>query len=136
MKNKISLKEGIKFHGHLGPYLVLGILAGDLALKKLRARKYFDLIVKAWGATKKPKSCLIDGLQLSTGATFGKGNIQKRESAKVKILFRNLLNNKKINISLKENLIEKLNALKGHHDSEVYARILYKTNPLNLFDLT
>ena len=132
----ISLKEGIKFHGHLGPYLVLGILAGDLALKRLQAKKYFGLKVKACGATKKPKSCLIDGLQLSTGATYGKGNIAQKESGKIKILFCNLKNNKKIALSLKKDLIEKLDSLKGHHDSEVFAKVLYKTNPLSLFNLT
>ncbi len=131
----ISLKEGVKFHGHLGPYLVLGILAGDLALERLGAKKYFGLKVKVRGATKKPKSCFLDGLQLSTGATFGKGNIEKKESGQVRILFCNLENNKKLNISLKESLMQKLDGLKGHHDSEVFAKILYKTNPLKLFNL-
>jgi formylmethanofuran dehydrogenase subunit E len=68
-KSGITLKEAIRFHGHLGPYLVLGVLAGEAALKKLKAKKYFGIEMKVWGANKKPKSCLVDGLQLSTGAT-------------------------------------------------------------------
>lgn len=133
--NKISLKEGIRFHGHLGPYLILGILAGEYALEELGAKKYFGLGVKVWGADKKPKSCLIDGLQLSTGATYGKGNIEKRSGGKIKILFSNLKNNKKINLSLKEELIRKLGSLKGHCDSEALAVALYNTNPIKLFNL-
>ncbi|MCX5710376.1 MAG: formylmethanofuran dehydrogenase subunit E family protein, partial [Candidatus Omnitrophica bacterium] len=74
---KVSLKEAVNFHGHLGPYLVLGLKAGEMALRKLGCKKYFGLEVKVFGALKKPKSCFIDGLQLSTGATYGKGNIQK-----------------------------------------------------------
>jgi len=132
----ISLKEGIKFHGHLGPYLVLGILAGEFALKKLAAKKYFGLAVKVWGATEKPKSCLIDGLQLATGATYGKGNIKRIKAKKIKILFLNLKNNKKLAVSLKADLIKRLCSLKGHRDSQVFARVLYKTHPLKLFNLT
>jgi formylmethanofuran dehydrogenase subunit E len=135
MASKIGLKEGIKFHGHLGPYLVLGLLAGEFALKKLRAKKYFGFKVKVWGAGKKPKSCLIDGLQLSTGATYGKGNIQKEEAKEIRILFHNFKNNRKLNLFLKSDLAKKLDGLKGHRDSERFAKVLYKTNPLKLFGL-
>jgi formylmethanofuran dehydrogenase subunit E len=123
----ISLKEAEKFHGHLGPYLVLGILAGKLALKKLRCKKYFGLEVKVWGANKKPRSCLIDGLQLSTGATYGKGNIHKLSSSAIKIEFRNCTNHKKVTLRCKRSLIQKLKQIKTHKDSETLAKHLYKT---------
>jgi formylmethanofuran dehydrogenase subunit E len=132
----ITIKEAVNFHGHLGPYLVLGILAGELALKKLGCKKYFGLKVKVEGATEKPKSCLVDGLQLSTGCTYGKGSIQKITRDKIKVLFYSLENNKKIKISLKKDLLQRLNALKGHSDSEAFARKLYRTNPLKIFNLT
>jgi formylmethanofuran dehydrogenase subunit E len=133
MAQRISLNEAVKFHGHLGPYLVLGILAGELALKKLKCKKYFGLEVKVWGADKKPKSCLIDGLQLSCGATYGKGNIEKRAGEKITILFRNLKNNKKIKLSFKVGLNMILDSVKGHKDAEFLARELYKANPSKLF---
>lgn len=134
--NKITLNEAIKFHGHLGPYLILGILAGELALKQLKTKKYFGLAVKVWGADKKPKSCLIDGLQLSTGATYGKGNIQKIKGDRIKVSFYNLENNKKINLHFKKGFIKKLDSLRGHKDSEIFAKELYKTRPLRIFDPT
>jgi len=135
-KNRITVEEAIKFHGHLGPYLVLGILAGELALKRLKCKKYFDLEIKIWGANRKPKSCLIDGLQLSTGATYGKGNINKIDGKKTQVLFCNLKGNKEIKLFLRENLIKRLNSLKGHRDSESFAKELYKTNPIKIFNLT
>lgn len=135
-KNRVKISEGVNFHGHLGPYLILGILAGEVGLRKLKAGKHFGLDVKVWGAHKRPKSCLIDGLQLSTGATYGKGNIQKFGGSKVGVLISNLKNDKKIKICLKESLIKKLNGLKGHKDSEALARELYKTNPSSIFKLT
>ena len=131
--NKITLKEAIKFHGHLGPYLVLGVLAGKLAIKELRCKKYFGLNVKVWGANKRPKSCLIDGLQLSTGATYGKGNILKLSGNRIRILFNDSQSNRKITLSLKEDLTCALDGLKGHKDSEVFAKELYKNKPTNIF---
>ena len=135
-KNRITLKEAKKFHGHLGPYLVLGILAGEIALKKLRCRKYFSLKVRVWGATKKPKSCIIDGLQLSTGSTYGKGNIKKLNGRKIKIDFCNLANHKKIILELKDNFIQRLQRTKTHKDSELLAKQLYNIDPLEPFILT
>lgn len=132
----ISLKDAEKFHGHLGPWLVLGLLMGKHALRILKADKYFGVEVKAWGANKRPKSCLIDGLQLSTGATYGKGNIHKFNGSKIKVFFRNLKNNKEINIALKETLTERLDNLKGHNEYESFARKLYSTKPANIFQLT
>lgn len=136
-KNKISLKEAIRFHGHLGPYLVLGILAGELALKELKCKKYFGLDVTVQGVNKKPKSCFIDGLQLSTGATYGKGNIKKSSGHKIKVEFYSRDDHKKIALTFKESLIQRLNALKTHKDSECLARRLYnsKADYNRLFEL-
>lgn len=133
MKERITLKEAVKFHGHLGPYLVLGILAGELAIKKLKCRKHFGIDVKVWGAAQKPKSCLIDGLQLSTGATYGKGNIEKLDGPLVKIKLTNRLNQKEIFLSFKEELIKRLNEAKAHSDCENLAKKIYKKDYSSLF---
>jgi len=133
-RNRIVLKEAERFHGHLGPYLVLGILAGEIALKKLKSKKYFGLEVKVWGADKKPRSCLIDGLQLSTGATYGKGNIEKLNGPGIKIEFYNRLNRQGINLRLKNKLIQQLKAAKTHRASEALAKQLYKTDYSELFN--
>lgn len=135
MDNRITLKEAVKFHGHLGPYLILGILAGELAVRKIRYKKYFGLKVKVWGVDKKPKSCLIDGLQLSTGATYGKGNIEKLNGPAIKVEFYNRPNRKKVTLQFKQSLIEKLGEAKTHKDSEILAKQLYKTGYSELFDL-
>lgn len=133
--NRVTLKEAVKFHGHLGPYLVLGILAGETALGNLKCKKYFGLQAKVWGAEKKPKSCLIDGLQLSTGATYGKGNIEKFNGSKIKIEFHRIINRKKITLEFKDGLIQKLNKAKTHNDAETLAKEIYKTNYSELFNL-
>lgn len=134
-KDRITLKEAERFHGHLGPWLVLGILMGDFAIRRLKAKKYFGINVKVWGADKKPKSCLIDGLQLSTGATYGKGNIQKLNGSEIKMEFYNRANHKKIILKFKQELMQKLKEAKTHRDSELLAKRLYKTDYDKIFNL-
>ncbi|MFA5176898.1 MAG: formylmethanofuran dehydrogenase subunit E family protein [Candidatus Omnitrophota bacterium] len=129
------LKEAIKFHGHLGPYLVLGLLAGELGLKKTGAKKYFGTEVKVYGANIKPKSCLIDGLQLSTGATYGKGNIRRYASGSLKISIRNARDGRTVTLGLKESLIKELDNLEGHAACERFARKLLKINKEKIFTL-
>ncbi|RJS90198.1 hypothetical protein DRO56_02065 [Candidatus Bathyarchaeota archaeon] len=71
-----QIKAASEFHGHSGPFLVLGLRMGQLALRLLDARGYFDLrcVVKVrWSP---PQSCIIDGIQFSTGCTMGKRNIE------------------------------------------------------------
>lgn len=131
---RITLKEAARFHGHLGPYLVLGLLAGELALKKLNAKKYSGLEIKVYGANEKPKSCLIDGLQLSTGATYGKGNIQKIKGNKIRLLFSGPEDKRRLKICFKDSLVRQLNRLKGHGDSERFASLLLRTDIKNLFE--
>jgi len=130
---RIALADAVRFHGHLGPYLVLGILAGETALRRLKCKRYFGLDVKVRGAERKPKSCLIDGLQLSTGATYGKGNIKKLSGGAVKIFFSPRDNSSALNLELKDNIIQELEGAKAHKDSELLAKRLYKRKPSEIF---
>ena len=126
MEKRVSLEEAVRFHGHLGPYLVLGILAGELAAKRLKFERHFGLEIKVWGAARKPKSCLIDGLQLATGATYGKGNIEKFDGPEIKIELVNRADNKKITLTIVDSLVACLEQARTHKDCETLARKLYK----------
>lgn len=63
------------FHGHLGPYVVLGYRMGVLALDTLGAGGHFDVSAEVHSVLQPPASCLIDGVQLGSGCTLGKRNI-------------------------------------------------------------
>jgi len=130
---RIKLKEAVDFHGHLGPYLVLGVMAGELALKELECKKYFGLEVKVWGATERPKSCLIDGLQLSTGATFGKGNIHKFQGHIIEVEISAAEDKKKIHLTINDNLRKQIERALTHEECESLARKIYKTDPSKIF---
>ncbi len=69
------LERARQFHGHLGPCLILGLRIGEAIVRELGGRRYFGLSVVAKCPPQPPPSCVLDGLQLSTGCTMGKRNI-------------------------------------------------------------
>ena len=87
------------------------------------------------GLDKKPRSCLVDGLQLSTGCTLGKGNIHLNGAKKIKIVFINRTNQKSISLSLKKGLLKNLDRDMSHKEAEAIAYKLSKTNPLKIVQI-
>jgi len=104
----IDLKKAIEFHGHLGPYLVLGLRAGDLALDKLHAKKYFGIEVTVHCPENPPPRCFIDGIQLSTGATFGKGNLHHEKNDTIIAIIKDKSTGNSIHITLNEVITKQL----------------------------
>jgi formylmethanofuran dehydrogenase subunit E len=96
-----------EFHGHVGPYVVLGFRAGELAREILESPGYFDLTVVATCPLQTPKSCFLDGLQLGSGCTVGKRNLSFRSGEPIGGLFKSK-NGKSVRIRLKKGLPEEL----------------------------
>jgi len=68
-----------EFHGHLGPWVTVGAMIGEHALKQLKTLGQWEVEVICWmppERQRQPFSCILDGLQTSTGATMGKRNIR------------------------------------------------------------
>ena len=72
----MNLPEGLErlklFHGHLGPWAVVGYRMGQIARKAFP----YKLWVVVHTGSKPPMSCLIDGVQFTSCCTMGKGNIK------------------------------------------------------------
>lgn len=71
----LSYGETIRFHGHDGPFLALGYRLGKFLVKTMKPKGIMELSIGARTQARKPYTCLVDGLQCSTLATLGKGNI-------------------------------------------------------------
>ncbi|MCG3196189.1 MAG: formylmethanofuran dehydrogenase subunit E [Candidatus Omnitrophica bacterium] len=84
----VTEAELVRFHGHLGPFVVLGAKMGELAIGQHHIPRYFGLTVEVQGPISPPRSCLVDGLQWATGATMGKGNIRQTPSEEIRVHFR------------------------------------------------
>ncbi len=78
------------FHGHLGPYVALGLRIGERLLALLQPRPHFGLHVAVVCPLAPPPSCLLDGLQLATGATYGKQNLLATAGEAIVVTARNL----------------------------------------------
>jgi len=63
-----------RFHGHVGPYVVLGYRTGRLAIDRLGVNA-FRMRAEVRAGARPPMSCYVDGVQLGSGCTLGKGNI-------------------------------------------------------------
>jgi len=99
------IDRGTKLHGHAGPYLNLGIKMGLLALDTLDVKGYFDLSTEVQLEYKTPMSCLVDGLQISTGCTMGKGNIKvKNIPGMIRAIFKS--GNRTLLVTLKPTVVE------------------------------
>jgi formylmethanofuran dehydrogenase subunit E len=66
--------RAVEFHGHLGPYLMLGLRVGWLARRDLRAGP-FELRAEVGCPPSPPGSCFLDGIQVGSGCTVGKANL-------------------------------------------------------------
>ena len=80
------VKGVVEFHGHLGPFLILGLKAGLLA-NSLLGKDCFKTRTVVTTNPSPPDSCFIDGIQFVTGCTMGKGNIELRKGKGVSVRF-------------------------------------------------
>ena len=75
-----------RFHGHVGPYVVLGYRTGRLAIDRLGVNA-FRMRAEVRAGTRPPMSCYVDGVQLGSGCTLGKGNISTGDEVTVEAWF-------------------------------------------------
>ena len=71
----LNYAETVRFHGHDGPFLAVGYRLGRYLVKELRPQGIMGLRITVKTRMRKPLTCVLDGLQCSTFATFGKGNL-------------------------------------------------------------
>ena len=80
------LEAASAFHGHLGPWLALGLRAGRRAARVLGAGS-FRLRAAVRCPARTPYSCFLDGIQFGSGCTLGKGNIRHIAGPRVRVEF-------------------------------------------------
>jgi len=68
----VTLNRAEEFHGHLGPFLALGVRIGLIGVRKLGAKGNKEkLRVTAMLKDSVPFSCVVDGIQVATKCTIG-----------------------------------------------------------------
>jgi formylmethanofuran dehydrogenase subunit E len=107
------LAAAVQFHGHLGPWATAGLRMGMAARKAAGAEGYFDLAVECRGPlVRPPKSCFLDGLQVSTGATLGKRNLRWIEADELVVRVENTVTGRNVNVRPTAKLLKMLASIR------------------------
>lgn len=138
-KTRVYCKEleerAIEFHGHGGPFMIVGLRMGLSALNHLDAKGWFslDCVVKLNWAP--PDSCVIDGIQSSTGCTMGKRNIRVDETDGVSARFS--YKEKDVTLTLREDVLNKIRSIFDEGDESVnqYMSWLAESDEELIFDI-
>jgi formylmethanofuran dehydrogenase subunit E len=112
------LEKAAEFHGHLGPFLTVGVRMGLVGLKVINKHDYGKLRIEASIPLHVPFSCIIDGLQFTTHCTIGNQRLSLKDSNIFQVRF------KRVNDGL-----EKIVTLNRSRFKEVESELLGESTP-------
>ena len=130
------LERAVDFHGHLGPFLVLGVRMGMIARSALSPKSLADMTASMLVELRPPVSCTIDGVQVSSGCTLGKGTIEVSNSND-RVMGEFRVGGRACIVSVKTQVLNRLfQEAKKATDSEIImmAEELWKHSDDELFD--
>jgi len=97
---KSLLEKAEEFHGHLGPFLAMGVRMGRFGLEKLDIPKHKNsLRISLSVPAKIPYSCVVDGVQISTECTIGNQKLQLKNAGRIEACFEDSRSGHKITIT-------------------------------------
>ena len=83
------LNRAVDFHGHLGPFVTLGVRLGLAGLREIRARNDSNkLHITVTVENRLPFSCAVDGIQVVTGCTVGNKRLKIRRGKSLAAAFQ------------------------------------------------
>jgi len=105
---KATLDKAADFHGHLGPFLVLGVRMGLIGVRELGMKGNDEqLRVTAMTKDSTPFSCVIDGIQVATKCTIGNKKLRVKNSSGIAAKFE-LQNIEQITVTVNPATFNKL----------------------------
>jgi len=128
-----TLKKLQDFHGHLGPYAVIGYRMGKIACRVLN-NDPFSKSVTVMTGTQPPISCIVDGVQVGSGCTLGKGNIKIQNKKQPIAIFKDK-NGKQIKITLKNHIQDEIDTKVTNENIIKYSEKIFKISEEELFEL-
>jgi len=105
------IEKAADFHGHLGPFLVIGVRMGSSAKKVFNenAGESDELRVTARLPLLTPFSCILDGIQATTQCTVGNQKLRMENSQeKIAVYFEHQNSDKTLRLHVNPKIIEYL----------------------------
>jgi len=100
------IEKAADLHGHLGPFLVLGVRMGETAKKILKTA---NLQVTAKLPLSTPFSCVLDGIQVTTQCTIGNQKLKiENSSEEISAKFQCIKTGKTLTITVNPKITEDL----------------------------
>ena len=128
-----------QLHGHVGPYLVIGLKMGTTAKKVLNIHdnEIAQLRAEVTVPLYPPFSCLLDGIQVSTTCTVGNQHLQFKNSKTVQGTFIVEERGKIVKITINKKFREVLEEKKKEEKlNEAFAWELAEVPENQLFKIT
>ncbi len=113
-------RRAVEFHGHGGPFMTIGLRMGLYALERLDCKGWFDVGCRVKLRWRPPDSCVIDGIQSSTGCTMGKHNIEVVEGNGVSATFTS--RGRSVTLTLRKEILNKVKS--GLVDEEATSEMM------------
>jgi len=102
------VNKATDLHGHLGPFLVIGVRLGLIGIRELGLEKNDEkLHVTAMLKNSVPFSCVLDGIQVTTKCTIGNKRMQLKNSSGIAAKFE-LPTGRQVTVKVNPTTFEKL----------------------------
>lgn len=126
----LEIRNAEKLHGHLGPFLVIGVRIGSLAKRILNTstKESNELRVTAKLPFLTPFSCIIDGIQATTQCTVGNQKLKvENMQAQIIMHFEQQDSDKALKIRVNPEIVSELKTKysKGASNEELAWEIAY-----------
>ena len=108
-------RRAVEFHGHGGPFMTVGLRMGLYALGHLDCWGWFDVSCRVALRWMPPDSCVIDGIQSSTGCTMGKRNLEVVDGGGVSATFTS--KGGSVTLTLREEVLKKIKSGLGDEEA-------------------
>ena len=103
--------EGLyKFHGHVCPMSTMGARLGLAAMSALGVTKVEQFYIEARCFM---KNCALDGVQFTTGCTFGNGNIAFEDGGRVEMVISMRDGSRAVTVRISDAALERFAETKG-----------------------
>ena len=130
------LEQAKNFHGHIGPFLILGLKAG-LEVVKIAGKDPLNSFVEVRLPLQRPYTCFVDGVQLCTGCTLGKMNIKLVNTLDESILMTYVCNGKRVCLKVKDEILKFLILkLKNRYNMNKLAKEIWALPSSELFEIS
>ena len=134
IQREFTIEDLAAFHGHLGPFLVIGYRMGRYARTTL-CHDPFALSARVYCSGTTPETCIADGLQMGSGCTLGKRNIDVTDYDGPPYLVMETDNGGRVEIRLLDHIPAMIGRLIENEGVEAAGMRMFGEDPAELFEI-